>query len=78
MQLSLGDRYWLHIFLLVNSNGQITKTSNKFKYPIRNIEDQILLSKQRMNHALDCGDFRKAEVFLDQMTSFKRMLEAAA
>ena len=42
------------------------------------IQHQIVLSKQAMNEALDRGDFRKAEQFLDQMTSFKKMLEACA
>ena len=45
---------------------------------VETLQHQILVSRQGMNEALDRGDFRKAEQFLDQLTSFKKMLEACA
>ena len=45
---------------------------------IRNLEHQILVSRQAMNAALDRGDFRKAEQLLDQMVSFQKMLDACS
>ena len=45
---------------------------------VETLQHQILVSRQGMNEALDRGDFRKAEQFLDQMTSFKKMLAACS
>ena len=45
---------------------------------IKNIEMQIVISKQLMNDCLEKGDFRRAEQALDQLTSYKRLLETAS
>ena len=44
---------------------------------IRNIQIQLLAASDRMKEALDAGDFRKAELAVDQVTSLKRLLNTA-
>ena len=44
---------------------------------IRNIQFQLLAASDRMKAALDAGDFRKAELAVDQVTSLKRLLDTA-
>ena len=44
---------------------------------IKQIEHQIVYSRQLMNEALDRGDMRRAEQALDQLTSYRKLLEAA-
>jgi len=44
---------------------------------VQSIQHQIVISRQAMNDALDRNDMRKAEQFLDQLCSYKRLLEAA-
>ena len=45
---------------------------------IETIQHQIVISNQLMQDCLDRGDFRKAEMALDQLTSYKRLLETAS
>jgi hypothetical protein len=44
---------------------------------IRNIQIQLLAANDRMKAALDVGDFRKAELAVDQLASLKRLLSTA-
>ena len=44
---------------------------------LRTIELRIVDAKARMNDCLSAGKFAAAEVHLDQVTSLKKLLEAA-
>jgi protein-arginine kinase activator protein McsA len=45
---------------------------------LNNIQLQIIEAKSKMNESLNSGNFRQAEIFLDRITSLKRLLEVAA